>query len=346
MKNKNLIKIGFIYFVSITLVAIVFVLGSFGLITNGWLSASLIQCVVLFGVPFLLYTIMVSKNAKQTFADTGFKKINGKMIVISILLGVVLYIINSFVASTFSGLITLLGYESIKLGTVTETISYATLLKELLLSCFLPAVCEEFLHRGIMLLAHKKQTNPRYALIISSLLFGLIHLNINQFFYASILGGFMGYIALVSDSIFPSMIVHFMNNALSTYFYYGFYLKWPFATFVNDVEVFVSGNAFLYIGVVSLAVVLMLWIYKLLTKQLMKERAQMDIKKIINYLKVNSLTIEEAQEKINQVNEVLNQSELLKRQKQHKNMASTVFVVSSIVLGALVTISSFIWGLI
>ena len=346
MKNKNLTKIGFIYFVSITLVAVVFVLGSFGIVTNEYLSAFLIQCVVLFGVPLLLYTLFVGKNVKQTFADAGFKAISGKMIIISILLGIVLYAINSFVAQTFASIISMLGYESVKLGSSSQTLSYFSLFKELVLSCLLPGFCEEFLHRGIMLHANKKYSNPRYALIISSILFGLIHLNINQFFYATILGALMGYIALVSDSIFPSMIIHFMNNALSTYFYYGVYMNWPLASFIQEFETMLASSILLCVTFVSLAVMLLIWCYKHLAGQMMRERAKMDIEKIVKYLKSNTLTIEQAQEKISQVNIVLKQRHLLNAPQKSGNFKSKVFIISSIILGALVTLSSFIWGLI
>lgn len=348
MKNKNIIKIGLLYFISITLVAVIFVLGALGVVKNEFLSAFLIQCVVVFGIPLLLYTLLVSKNFKQTFADTGFKKISARMFGISVLLGVVLYAINSFVASAFSSIISLLGYETVSLGYGgTQTISYLTLLKELVLSCFLPGFCEEFLHRGIMLHANKKQTNPRYALIISSILFGLMHLNINQFFYATILGGLMGYVALASDSIYPSMIIHFMNNALSTYFFYGYYMKWPLATFVNEIETMLASNSLLYIAVISLSVMVLLWLYRLLVKAIFQERAKYDIKRIITYLKANDLTIEQAQEKITQINHILKQSYLLNdKPKTKQNFASQIFIISSIVLGALVTLSSFVWGII
>ncbi len=347
MKNKNITKIGFIYFVCIILIAVIFVLGSFGLIKNDYLSSFLIQCVVLFAVPLLLYTLMVSKSTKQTFSDAGFKKINGKMIAISILLGVILYIINTFVASTFSSIIHMLGYESISLGSSVESISYLTLLKELFLSCFLPAVCEEFLHRGILMHANKKYSNPRYALFISSLLFGLLHLNINQFFYAAILGAFIGYVGLFSDSIFPCMIIHFMNNALSTYFYYGSFFNWPLANFINEFEAMLASNLLTFIVFVSLSIMLLIVCYRLLVKQMMKERAKMDIANIIKYLKANNLTIEQAQEKINQINVVMQQSlHLNKTQTEKRTMKSHVFYICSIVLGSLITIASFIWGLI
>lgn len=347
MKNKNITFINLIYFLSIISVAVVFVLGSFGIIESDFISTFLIQCVIIFGVPLLLYTLLVSKNLKQTFADTGFKAINGKMILISILLGVVLYAINSFVATTFSSIISFFGYETVKLGYATQTINYLELLKELVLSCLLPGVCEEFLHRGIMLHANKKQTNPRYALIISSLLFGLMHLNINQFFYASILGALMGYVALASDSIFPSMIIHFMNNALSTYFYYGVALNWPLATFVSELERSLASNLLLFVGFVSLAVVLLIWAYKYLVKEIAKERGKMEIVKIIKYLKSNNLTIEQAQEKIGQINTVLKHSYILNSSaKTKQSFWNIVFLICSFVLGGLVTVCSFIWGLI
>lgn len=80
---------------------------------------------------------------------------------------------------------------------------------------------------------------------------------------------------------------------------------------------------------------------------MMKERARIDINQIINYLKANNLTMEEAQEKINQINIVLKQSfELNKTKDKNRNFASKVFIISSFVLGVLITISSFIWGLI
>lgn len=347
MKNKNITFINLIYFLSIVSVAVVFVLGSFGIIQNDFVSSFLIQCVILFGVPLLLYTLLVSKNLKQTFADTGFKAISGKMLLISILLGVVLYVINSFVATTFASIISFLGYETVKLGYSTQTINYLQLLKELVLSCVLPGLCEEFLHRGIMLHANKKQTNPRYALIVSSLLFGLMHLNINQFFYASILGALIGYVALASDSIIPGMIIHFMNNALSSYFYYGARLNWPLATFVNEFENLLASSFWLFVSFVSLFVLLLVWAYKYLTREIAKERGKMEIVKIVKYLKSNNLTIEQAQEKISQINTVLKHSYILNSSaKTKQSFSSKVFLICSFVLGGLVTLCSFIWGLI
>ncbi len=290
------------------LIAIVFALNGFGLIQSEFLSTFLIQVLIMCAVPFFMYTLFVSKSAKQTLKDTGFKKITGKMVLISLLIGVVLYCLNSFVANYFYSILTLFGYE--KLTTNTEvTFSYALLFKEFVFSCVFPAIFEEFLHRGIMLTAGKKCGNPRYCLIISSLLFGLIHLNVYQFCYASILGFLMGYVCILSDSIYPTMIIHFTNNFLSTYFTYGASQKWPLATFVETLETAIYGNFITYIVVSAILIYLLITAYVLLTRKLLRERAKNDVNRIVAYLKLNNMPIELAQEKIKLANSKIIQSE-------------------------------------
>ena len=350
MKNKTFFKINIIYFVAMILIAIVFILGYLGLLQNDYISSFLIQIMVMFAIPLLMYTIFVSKNFKQTFKDTGFKKISARMIGIAFILGIVLYFINNFVAQFFSSIISLLGYENIA-QTTTVTFSYELLFREFLLSCILPGFCEEFLHRGIMLNAGKKCGNTRYILIISSILFGLMHLNINQFFYATILGFLMGYVSIISGSIFPSMIIHFMNNFLNTYIYYGYYLNWPFATFINDLQALIMSNIVIFIVVNTILICLLIMLYIYLTRVLAKERVRYDVKKIISCLQINNLSIEEAQSKINQANEILQKSVSLKFKNTISggtkfSFLSQVFLISSIVLGSLITISTFIWGII
>lgn len=332
------------------LVALIFVLGYLGLLQNDYISSFLIQIMVMFAIPMLLYTLFVSKSFKQTFKDTGFKKISSRMIGITIILGIVLYFINNFVAQFFSSLISLFGYENLT-QTTTVTFTYELLFREFLLSCILPGICEEFLHRGIMLFAGKKCGNTRYVLITSSILFGLMHLNINQFFYATILGFLMGYVAIVSDSIYPSIIIHFLNNFLNTYFYYGYYLNWPFATFINNLQALIASNIFVFIIVNAVLICILISLYIYLTQILAKERVRYDVKKIILCLEIDNLPLEQAQTKINQANEILQKSESLKFKNtvsggEKFSFLSQVFLISSLVLGSLITISTYIWGII
>ena len=345
MKNKNFFKINIIYFTAITLVAILFLLGYMGIITNDILSSILIQVVVMLAIPMLMYCLIVKRNPKDAIKDFGIKKVSGKIIGISILLGLILYFINSFVADAFYSIITLLGYESLSSG-ATIKLTYGKLFKELVLSCILPGICEEFLHRGLMLHANKKHTNTKFCLITSSILFGLMHLNIRQFFYAAILGFLIGYVSLMADSIIPAIIIHFMNNFLSNYFFYGTALNWPLAKFYSFVTNIFMENVFIFVSSSVVAVFLLLLLYNYLTKVILKERANNEIKAIIQALEMEKLSIEEAQVRFNEVNNLLKEKHIKENSHKPTTFTDKIFVMSSFILGALITISSFIWGVI
>ena len=349
MKNKNIFKINLIYFVALLGVATLFALGYFGIIQNDILSSFLIQVVVIFAIPMLMYTLLVSKDVKKTFKHAGFNKITPYAIVLSIGLGVVLYFVNSAVADIFQSLVSMFGYE--KLSSPNPTFNYQTLFKEFCISAILPAFCEEFLHRGILLHAGKKCGNVRYSLIISSLLFGLTHLNINQFFYAAILGGLIGYVSLVSNSIYPAIIIHFMNNFLSNYFYYGYHMKLPLATYVYEFRTFLYSNYFLYLSFSIIGVALLTYLYIYFVKKLTIEKVKISMEKVVIDLGVENATLEQAQSALDQINVVLNQSQSSKsyfaysKGKKH-GFVENIFLISAIILGATITIMSFIWGII
>jgi len=346
MKNKNIFKINTIYFIALVLVAVIFMLGYMGILQNEILTSFLIQIIVMFAIPLLMYSLLTKRNIKDTFKDVGIKKVSSKIILISIALGFVLYFINTFVADAFAGIIALFGYESLPTASSSTNVTYGFLLKELILSCVLPGFCEEFLHRGIMLHANKKHANTKYCLIISSILFGLTHLNIRQFFYATILGFLMGYVTLVADSIIPSIIIHFMNNFLSNYFFYGSQLGWPLAKFVNFVTNLFMSNILVFIAMSTLCILLLLTLYKYLTKQILKERAQNDIRTIVKALQMDKLTLIQAQIKFNHVNTLLKDKAIRENTKRQSTFLDKSLLISSIVLGAFITISSFIWGVI
>lgn len=85
----------------------------------------------------------------------------------------------------------------------------------LLMTGVLPAVLEELLSRATILRNYQKKT-VMVACLTSGMFFGFIHLNINQFLYAFIMGAIMSYIVMTTGSIVSSMVVHFTINATGT----------------------------------------------------------------------------------------------------------------------------------
>lgn len=77
-----------------------------------------------------------------------------------------------------------------------------------------PGIFEEFLFRGVML-AKLRQYGKTPAILISALLFALMHQNASQFLYAFIAGIVLGFIATETGALLPCILVHFTNNAFS-----------------------------------------------------------------------------------------------------------------------------------
>ena len=98
-------------------------------------------------------------------------------------------------------------------------------LQELVIGIFFiavtPGICEEMLHRGLLLKAYEKRGTIK-ALIITSIFFGIFHFDINNLLGPIFLGLLIGYYVIRTNSIFAGMIAHFLNNAFAEimqYFY-------------------------------------------------------------------------------------------------------------------------------
>lgn len=73
---------------------------------------------------------------------------------------------------------------------------------------------EEFWFRGVVMESLRPYGNG-FAIFVSALLFGMTHANFQQFFYATVLGIGLGYIAVSTGSIIPTMIMHAIFNGIS-----------------------------------------------------------------------------------------------------------------------------------
>ena len=80
----------------------------------------------------------------------------------------------------------------------------------------IPAFTEELFFRGLILDGLKNNYSKRKAIIISALLFGIIHLNPWQFYGAFIIGLISAWVCIKTNSILLSIYIHFFNNALYT----------------------------------------------------------------------------------------------------------------------------------
>lgn len=90
----------------------------------------------------------------------------------------------------------------------------------LITHALVPAVLEEIVFRYLpmrLLAPHSK----RGAVIVSAMMFALIHHSLYSTPYAFIAGLIFMTIDIATDSIYPSMIIHFLNNVLSLIIIFG-----------------------------------------------------------------------------------------------------------------------------
>lgn len=327
------------------LVATIFVIGTAGYLTSDWLATFLIQIVVVAGVPIIMYSLFVTKSVKKTFANFGFKKMSGKLVLLSFAVGIVLYLLNIFVADSFATVIVLLGYES---TIPTLSVSYSGMLFDFLLTACLPGLCEEILHRGLMLNGCKKEGYTRYGLICSSILFGLLHLNILQFFYATILGFCIGLSVLATESIWTGVICHFTNNFLSVYFSYDTGL--PIQRFYYYIfSKLINLPAILLIAFCAVAMIGLIYLFKFLLKVIRKQKLKEAVDKLTRELNLDNLDSVEAENKVNEVNELLKNLNTPQQRLTNKRLPSFVdnlFLICALVLGSVATIFTFIAGVL
>lgn len=94
----------------------------------------------------------------------------------------------------------------------------------LLTLALMPAVCEEFFFRGCLQSFLMRRTrHPQTGIWLTAFIFSLLHLDPVGFLPRLFLGALLGYVFAASRSLYPGMLLHFLNNAsvVVAYYLYG-----------------------------------------------------------------------------------------------------------------------------
>lgn len=82
-----------------------------------------------------------------------------------------------------------------------------------------PMICEEVIYRGVLYQGYRR-TGVLTAVLLSAFLFGIMHMNLNQFSYAIVLGILFCIINEAAGSILPSLMMHLYINGRSVVILY------------------------------------------------------------------------------------------------------------------------------
>ncbi|HAE43743.1 MAG TPA: hypothetical protein DCG34_12630 [Clostridiales bacterium] len=97
-----------------------------------------------------------------------------------------------------------------------------------LLLALTPGVCEELLFRGFALRPLENKLGPKWAILITSLAFAMVHLDFIRLIPTFILGLAFGFVSVKTRSIFPSIILHTVNNSVAILFPYDKFLTYGY----------------------------------------------------------------------------------------------------------------------
>jgi uncharacterized protein len=81
----------------------------------------------------------------------------------------------------------------------------------------MPAICEEALHRGLILSSLATVNNKWITVLSMGVIFGVFHLDPYRFLPTAVLGMAMTYIMIETRNMLLPIFFHFINNALTTY---------------------------------------------------------------------------------------------------------------------------------
>lgn len=284
IKNKVTTNSLVCYFLIVVVFAIIRMLTAFDIFDGlgdsfNYIFNIVIQVIILFGMSVLLFSAIQKNKVKDTLKFFGYKKISFKAVLISIGIGIIVYFLNIFIASFFNAILSLFGYSSSTTTNYLDSYPFWLFLVNILITAVLPGICEETAHRGL-LLKGLSGFGEKKALIISALLFGLMHMNIDQFFYATLIGLLVGYLALICDSIYPAMIVHFMNNALSVFASYSAFNNLGFEKIIGGFNAALQTNFFLGFLLIVIFMVSLSFLLFALVKLLFRETTVKNMAKL------------------------------------------------------------------
>lgn len=169
---------------------------------------------LMFTVPFIL----VFKANNQRISDlVPLKKpVGNKTAIFFMGLSVCAFanIANSFCSQFFGSL----GIDyNVDMGDSPR--GFFGFLLSLLATAVVPPLVEEFACRGLILGSLRKYGDG-FAVLISSVLFGLMHGNFEQMPFAFMVGLVLGFIVVKTDSLWIAVAVHAANNFISVAFEY------------------------------------------------------------------------------------------------------------------------------
>jgi CAAX amino terminal protease family. len=169
--------------------------------------------IIIYSLPIIFYFFTSKASIADTFSIKKLKPVNILLVIlISVIIQPLLMLISTFSAIIFPN----------NISSVFEIYSTYPLWFVIVSIAVIPAFCEELFFRGIVFSNYRNVSFFKAALACG-FIFGMAHMDGQQFFYAFFMGTIFCYLVYKTGSIFASIISHFIINCSQSMLAYHLY---------------------------------------------------------------------------------------------------------------------------
>ncbi|MGB9781264.1 lysostaphin resistance A-like protein [Caldanaerobacter sp.] len=204
----------------------------------------LITEIVFVLIPVIIYLLIKHYDVKYVLRLNPLKS---EFVLLLVLIAIASWGVSGFLAILTNYFLSKLG--KVPVMQIPPAQDLNELLVQLIIFGLMAACCEEIFMRGLVMRSFEMRGSIK-SVVITAILFAMLHLNVQNFLSILFLGAILGYVVYRTDSIFAGMIVHFTNNAISTILSY--FISQSRMANVSGVEkISIPLSAVLFYGVIA-----------------------------------------------------------------------------------------------
>lgn len=208
----------------------------------------MLYSLIAVGLPFIIMKAVMKKYYDKPIPYS--KPQNSKYLLPLLVIGLAVCFVGDIftsVAAMFSDSISQAS-ENAAAMTSANPDNAVDMILYFLRTAIVPALIEESVMRGVIMQPLRKY-GDMFAILMSALVFGLLHCNLAQIPFAFIAGIALGYIACVTESLWSSIILHAMNNT------YSLIVSMLYVRYGQDSAAVMYGSSLFFYGVILAGVI-------------------------------------------------------------------------------------------
>lgn len=247
--NKfNILDGGIAFFAAVALFVLLFLLGGFLPTFSDYYLGEIVYSIIIQGIIFLIaFSISKLRNVGMLNGGGYKARFKPKDMLLSVVFIIGVLLVFAPIAELFvNGIFTKEQQEVVYPAVEGDYLFMFVYI--FLISTIFPAICEEFLMRGVVLRGVENVAGKYMAVAVSAVLFMLLHRSPMQTI-SQLAGGFaLGFVMVRTRNILNCILMHLCNNLFAVFYYI-------ILEFFAQNSMTVAGNVILIvIGVICLAV--------------------------------------------------------------------------------------------